>query len=371
MTMDFELSDEQKMLAGAAQRYVREECSLEARRSASATADGFSRGHWQRFAEMGWLALPIPEDAGGIGGSDADVAVLMEQLGEGLVAEPYVDTVILCGSLIARSRNAALRATLLEGIAAGETIVILAHIEDDGRSEYETAVKASATRSGDGWNLSGSKQRVVHGQSADYWLVSAQTDGGIGLFAVASDTRGVSVASYQLIDGTRGADITFSETRLGADALLLPPGETQAALEEALDRAILATTAAAIGSMEVVMAITADYIKTRVQYGKPLSTFQVLQHRISEMFVETDQAHSILYRALSVAESGDAGQLQRAVSAAKTLVARSGHFVTAQGIQLHGGIGVTDEYVIGHHYKAMLVYEKRFGDASFHLMRSA
>lgn len=368
--MDFELSDEQKMLADAAQRYVREECGLDARRAASATADGFSREHWKRFAEMGWLALPIPEDAGGLGGSEVDIAVLMEQLGEALIAEPFVETAILCGSLIAKSGNAALRAALLEGIACGETIVALAHIEGDGRSEYETPVEARVIRNGDGWRLNGTKQRVVHGPSADYWLVTAQIDGGIGLFAVANGTPGVSLAQYQLIDGTRAADIAFSDVPLDANTLLLPPAATRDALEEALDRANLATTAAAIGSMEAVMAVTAEYIKTRVQYGKPLSTFQALQHRISEMFVETDQAHSILYRTISVTSSGGGAQRGKAVSGAKVLVAQAGQFVTAQGIQLHGGLGVTEEYVVGHHYKAMLVYEKRYGDTSFHLTRS-
>lgn len=369
--MDFELSDEQKMLADAAQRYVREECTLEAHRAAAATPEGFSREHWNQFAEMGWLALAIPEDAGGLGGSPVDMAVLMEQLGEGLVVEPIVDSTVLCGTLLAKSDNADLRAKLLEGIATGECLVTLAHIEGDGRSEYETQVGATATGAGAGWTLSGTKQRVFHGQSADYWLVTARMEGGVGLFAVARDAAGVTVDTHRMIDGTQASDLSFNGTALGADALVLVPGATQAALEEALDRANLATTAAAIGSMEAVMAITAEYIKTRVQYGKPLSTFQALQHRMAEMFVETDQAHSILYRALSIALSGNAAELGKAVSAAKALVTQACQFVTAQGIQLHGGIGCTEEYVIGHHYKAMIVYEKRYGDASFHLARSA
>lgn len=367
--MDFELSDEQKMLADSAQRYVREECTLEARRAAGATPDGFSRAHWRQFAAMGWLALSIPEDAGGLGGSEIDLAVLMQQLGEGLVVEPLVDSAILCGSVIARSDNAARRASLLEGIASGETIVALAHIEGDGRCEYSTAVQATATRSGKGWKLCGTKQRVFHGASADVWLVTAQMDGGIGVFAVPKEAPGVLLASYPLIDGTHAADLTFTDTPLDAEDLLLRPAATPVALEEALDRAVLATTAAAIGSMEAVMATTSEYIKTRVQYGKPLSTFQALQHRMAEMFVETDQAHSILYRALSLV-GADVKLRRQAISGAKALVTQACQFVTAQGIQLHGGIGVTEEYVIGHHYKAMLVYEKRFGDAAFHLARS-
>lgn len=369
--MDFELSDEQKMLADAAQRYVREECSLEAHRAASATPEGFSRQHWQQFAEMGWLALAIPEDAGGLGGSEEDIAVLMEHLGGGLVVEPIVDTTVLCGTLIAKSDNAELRSKLLEGIAAGQYIVTLAHIEGDGRSEYETQVGATATPAGDGWKLSGTKQRVFHGQAADYWLVTAQMAEGTGLFAVAKDTPGVSIDTYQMINGTRASDLSFKDAPLAAGTLVLAPAAIQGALEEALDRANLATTAAAIGSMESVMASTAEYIKTRVQYGKPLSTFQALQHRMAEMFVETDQAHSIVYRTLSIARSGNGAELGKAVSAAKALVAQAYQFVTAQGIQLHGGIGVTEEYVIGHHYKAMVVYEKRYGDATFHLTRSA
>jgi len=378
--MNFDLTDEQKMLVDTARRYVREKCGLEARRGASQGPDGFSREHWANFTDMGWLALTVPEDVGGLGGSSMDVALLMEQLGESLVAEPLVDTAILGVALIARSDNAALRTALLQDIAAGQCITALAHVEGEGRFEYDTPVTTRAVRSGSGWMLNGVKQRVFHGNSADCLLVTANLadDGGFGafgipdfsVFAIPRSTAGITIDSYELIDGTRAADITLQDVTLDADAILLQPGAAWPALEEALDRAILAATAAALGSMEAVMAMTAEYIKTRVQYGKPLSTFQALQHRMAEMFIEADQVRSILYRALAATEAGDACQRRRAVSAAKTLATRAGHFIAGQGIQLHGGIGVTEEYAVGRHFKAMLAFDKRFGDASFHLTRT-
>ncbi|MDB5885595.1 MAG: putative acyl-CoA dehydrogenase [Polaromonas sp.] len=369
--MDFNFSDEQRMLAEAARRYVRERCTLEKKREMSRTADGFSRVHWADFANMGWLALPVPEALGGLGGGPVEMALLMEEFGRGLVNEPVVESSVLCGALLAQAQG---RPTaLLEALAAGDAIVTLAHMEGGDRSEFEARVASHARRDGDCWRLSGTKHLVRHGASASHWLATARIDGheGFALFAVERNAAGATVQSHLMIDGTYAADLHFEDVALSADALLLMPDKANTALQSALNQALLALCAAAIGSMEAVMAMTADYLKTRVQYGQPLARFQALQHRMAEMFVETDQSRAALYRAIAAVETGEPLAAAQALSAAKWLISRAGLFVSGQGIQLHGGIGVTEEYAVGHHYKAMVSFDKRLGDADFHLLRSS
>ncbi len=371
--MNFDLSDEQRMVAESATRFVREQCTLERKRDIARGDDGFSRERWAEFAGMGWLALPVPEDRGGLGGGPVELALLMEALGRGLVNEPVVDSAVLCGALLAHTQAQGQATRLLDALISGDALPTLAHLEGGDRSEYQAQVTTTAHRAGDGWQLSGIKHLVRHGHAASHWLVTARVAGvgGCALFAVDRSAAGVQVKSHRLIDGTRGADLCFDAVALPADALLLAPAHTAAALEDALDRAVLALCAAALGSMEAVMAMTADYLKTRVQYGQPLARFQALQHRMAEMFVETEQARAALWRAVAAVDAGEALERARATSAAKWLVTRAGLFVTGQGIQLHGGIGVTEEYAVGHHYKALVAFDKRLGDADFHLLRSS
>ncbi|MES2025654.1 MAG: acyl-CoA dehydrogenase [Pseudomonadota bacterium] len=375
--MDFALSDEQKMLVDGAQRYMRERYSLEARRATSRTDDGISHEHWKTFAELGWLALPVAEEHGGMGGSAVDVALLMEQLGGALVVEPVIDSAVLCGTLLSHATDASTAADLLASVATGLSIVALAHVEQDGRSEYDTPLHARARKTASGWQLDGIKHRVIHGGIADHLLVTAALDDDpngeqeLGVFIVDPRADDVTLTIYEMLDGTRAADINFHATALDNTALILRGKKAKIALTDALDRAVLAMSSAAVGSMDAVMAMTAEYLKTRVQFGQTLAKFQALQHRMAEMFVETDQARSIIVRALAAMEAGDADQRSRAVSSAKSLVVRAARFVTAQGIQLHGGIGTTEEYAVGHHYRAMLMYDYRFGEAAFHLDRSA
>lgn len=366
--MNFDLSDEQKMFAESAARYVRERSNIEDKRKSSASNEGFSSQHWSQFAEMGWLALTLPERVDGLECEIADLTVLMEQIGRGVFHEPLIDTAVLSASLLSNAGNNALAETVLRGIGAGEQIVSLAHIEGDERCECSTDLNrlaTTATKTSNGWTLNGSKQRVFHAPAANQFLVSAQADGQAALFCVAADATGISQQSYQLIDGSHAGDITFNNVEVSADALLLNGSDLQAALEIAFDKATLADCARALGSMELVMEITADYLKTRVQYGKPLAQFQALQHRMAEMLVEYEQSQSILYRALSLFD--DANTRHAGVSAAKVLISKAARWVTGQCIQLHGGIGVTEEYMVGHHYKAMLTFEQRFGDSNWHL----
>ncbi|EEA01852.1 acyl-CoA dehydrogenase domain protein [Burkholderia sp. H160] len=369
--MDFDLSDEQQMLADSARRYVRENLGPEARRAASVCEDGHSRRHWSAFAEMGWLALGVPEDAGGLGCGDVEIALLMEELGRGLAVEPYSDTAVLGATLVSAADDSALRDVLLGAIVSGECITALAHVETNGRSEYDTPIACRALRTPQGWRISGVKARVAYGAAASHWLVSACIDDASdpSLFIVERNAPGTTSNGYELVDGTRAADLAFADAP--AQVLVADPTRAAEILEFAIDRAIVALTAATVGSMESVMALTADYLKQRTQFGQPLAKFQALQHRMAEMFIETDQARSMLLRALAALESGDPVRRSRAVSGAKALVTQAAYFVTGQGIQLHGGMGITDEYAVGHHYKSTLAFDLRFGDRDFHVARSA
>ncbi|MEJ5057484.1 MULTISPECIES: acyl-CoA dehydrogenase family protein [unclassified Pseudomonas] len=371
--MNFELTDEHKLLAESAERYMRERYVFEERRHTVTNGAHFSRKHWQHFAEMGWLALDIPEADGGVGASSFELTQLMEPLGHGLVLEPVVDTAVLCASILGTSDNTGERQRLLESIATGETVMALAHQEQDSRNEYQVQLRSSARRVADGWALNGQKHRVFHGGVAESYLVSAilEDSNEAALFVVARAAVGMTANTYELIDGSRAADLHLQDVQV-TDANLLLRGEAvQQAIEAGLDRAILALCAASVGSMEAVMAMTADYLKTRVQYGKPLAQFQALQHRMAEMFVETDQARSMLFSAINAFDSGVVETQRQALSGAKVFIARAHYFVASQGIQLHGGIGTTDEYAVGHHYKAAVLFEKRFGDSDFHLTRAA
>jgi alkylation response protein AidB-like acyl-CoA dehydrogenase len=367
--MDFDLSDEQKMLVQGVQRFVREHLGVAARRATAACREGFSARLWASYAELGWLALAIPEAAGGMGGNDIDLVLLMEELGRGLVIDPVADTSVLGVTLIEACTDAALREDLLKRIAAGHCRTALAHVEAGERSEYETSVSTRAEKIAGGWRLNGLKHRVFHAVAATHWLVSARADDASSpaIFVIDANAPGTTISDYELIDGTRACDLGLAAT----PATLLLSADQAGTLEMALDRTVVALSATAVGSMEAVMAMTADYLKQRVQFGQTLSKFQALQHRMAEVFIETDQARSMLYQALAALMSGDVGRRRRAVSGAKWLVTRAGSFVAAQGIQLHGGIGITEEYAVAHHYKSMLVYAQRFGNADFHLERSA
>lgn len=371
--MNFELTDEHKLLAESAERYMRERYVFEERRHTVTSGAHFARKHWQHFADMGWLALDIAEADGGVGASSFELTQLMEPLGHGLLLEPVVDTAVLCATILGTSGNAGERQRLLESIATGETVMALAHQEQDARNEYQVQLRSSARRVADGWALNGQKHRVFHGGVADRFLVSVTLEDSneAALFVVDRAAAGMTANTYELIDGSRAADLHLQDVQVTDASLLLRGEAVQQAIETGLDRAILALCAASVGSMEAVMAMTADYLKTRVQYGKPLAQFQALQHRMAEMFVETDQARSMLFSAINAFDSGDVETRRQALSGAKVFIARAHYFVASQGIQLHGGIGTTDEYAVGHHYKAAVLFEKRFGDSDFHLSRAA
>jgi len=366
--MDFNLTDEQQMLRESASRFVREQYGFEARQRWAAEA-GWSPASWKQYAELGWLGLAIPEEFGGLGCGFVETALVAEELGRGMVLEPYIACAVLAARLIERGDApgfAAQRQALLAGMAEGSAIVLLANSEAASRFELDW-VDTRARRHGDGWLLDGAKLLVAGAPTATHFIVSARIDReGMALFLVPREA--VQLRVYPLIDGTQGADLELRELLLPADALLAQPGRAEALLEEAQDRAALAQVAEGLGCMEAVLELASEYLKTRQQFGQPIGRFQALQHRMAEMFVEVQETRSILYRGIAHLEAAPAAR-RVAVSAAKVMLGSAGRFVGGQGIQLHGGIGMTDEYQVGHYYKRLLTLEKMYGDSDWHLDR--
>jgi alkylation response protein AidB-like acyl-CoA dehydrogenase len=298
-----------------------------------------------------------------------ETALVAEELGRGMVLEPYIGCAVLAARLIERGDApgcAAQREALLPGIAEGNAIGLLANSEAASRFELDW-VGTRARRHGDGWLLDGAKLLVAGAPAATHFIVSAHVDReGMALFLVPR--KAVQLHVYPLIDGTQGADLELRELLLPADALLAQPGRAEALLEEAQDRAALAQVAEGLGCMEAVLELASEYLKTRQQFGQPIGRFQALQHRMAEMFVEVQETRSILYRGIAHLEAAPASR-RVAVSAAKVMLGSAGRFVGGQGIQLHGGIGMTDEYQVGHYYKRLLTLEKTYGDSDWHLDR--
>jgi alkylation response protein AidB-like acyl-CoA dehydrogenase len=365
--MDFDFTDEQEMLRDAARRFAGEHYSFDARRRVLATDEGFSRAVWQSYADMGWLGLGLPDDVGGLECSFVESLLLMEEFGRVLALEPYASSALLCARIVDQSASPQHRAELLPTFVAGRELMALAHSEC-GRRYPREPVSCTAAAVGEGFVLRGAKTMVYDAPSADHLLVSARLGDAPALFVVPRAGEGVSVKGYRLIDGTRAGDVVFRDVRLPASALLIRPARALDVLEEALDRTILAQIAEALGAMETVLAITSGYLKQRIQFGVTIGTFQALQHRMSEMFIETQEARSMLFRGIAFLTAERTGRAA-AISAAKVVAANAAAFVGSQGIQLHGGIGMTEEYAVGHYYKKLLVFGKRYGDVDFHTTR--
>lgn len=357
--MNFDLSEEQAMLRDAAARFVREAYGFEHRRKLAASEAGFSPEYWSQYADFGWLALNLPEDVGGLGCSLVETVVVMEQLGRGMALEPIVSSAVLCAKLVDLSGAQAQREALLPAVASGELKLALA--ASDAIGSHTRATRAD----GGGYRLDGRKTLAIDAPSADRLLVVAELDGAPAVFVVPADAAGVALSPYPLLNGARAADIALEAVVLDPAALLAAGAPAQAALDEALDWARIAGMAAAVGSMEACMELTAEYIKQRSQFGQTLSRFQALQHLMADMFVDAQQSRSMLYSALAAAQ--DPARRARAVAAAKVVIGTAGTRVGANGIQLHGGYGVTDEYAISHHYRQLLVLDRLYGSADEHL----
>ena len=374
--MDFSFTEEQQLLRDSVARYIEREYTFEKRRAIQRSAEGFSREVWSQFAEMGLLGLTSPERFGGYGGGAVDTFVVMQAIGNGLVLEPYLASAVLGAGLVTRAGTAAQKESLLPAAARGELLLTLAHAEIGSRYEL-AAVSTTARRQGAGFVLSGFKTVVPWGAQADALIVSARTAGsprdarGVSLFVLDRGMKGVSARDYRTIDGQRAAEVRLDNVAVGEDAVLGAMDDALPALESITDIGAAALCAEGVGVMETLNAQTLDYIKTRQQFGQPIGRFQVLQHRAVDMFIHLEQSKSIAMLAAVRADAADPAERRRAVSAAKAHVGRSGRRVSQIAIQLHGGMGVTDELPASHYAKRLTMIDFHLGDTDFHLERIA
>ncbi len=374
--MNFELTDEQQLLQDSVARFVADNYPLEARIKLAASSKGFSEEHWSTVAGLGWLGAPFAEADGGFGGNQVDTMVIMEQLGKGLVLEPFFASVVLGGGVLRRAASAEQKAAILPGVIDGSRQLTVAYAEPQARFDLHD-VTTTARADGSGYVLNGHKSMVLNGATATDFIVAARTSGGqidesgISLFLVAADTEGLSLESFPTVDGLRASEIDFKNVRIPAEQLIGTLDGGFAALSGAANDGILALAAEAVGAMEVLYKDTVAYTQEREQFDHALSEFQVLQHRMVEMFMEYEQCRSLLYRATLEAVQGDTPEAQRTVHALKHLIGKAGTFIGENAVQLHGGMGMTEELRIGHYFKRLLVIDSQFGNADFHLQKFA
>ena len=370
--MDFELSDEQRLLKDSVERLAAQRYDFESRKKYMKENDGWSRDMWRQYVELGLTALPFAEEHGGIGGGPVETMIVMEAFGRALALEPYFATIVLGGAFLKAGASAALRGELLPKVAAGETLLSFAHTERQSR--YDLAdVATMATKEDSGYVLEGAKSLALHGDVADKLIVSARVAGaqrdrnGIGLFLVDAKASGVSLRGYPTVDGLRAAEVTLTGVKVDADAVIGEPGNAYPLIEQVVDSSIAALAAEAVGAMSAMHEITVDFLKQRKQFGVPIGNFQVLQHRAGEMLIALEQARSMAMLATMMSEEPNAAERRKAIAAAKVQIGRSAKFVGESAIQMHGGIGMTMEYKVGHYFKRVTMIDKMFGDADHHL----
>jgi pimeloyl-CoA dehydrogenase small subunit len=376
--MDFDLSDEQRQLKESVERLLAGAYGdLNRRKGYMTEPKGYSAALWQQYADLGLLAAPFPEEHGGLGQGLTETMIVAEAFGRALVIEPYLATVVLGGGALRHSGSAAQAKELVPAIAAGKLTLGLAHQERQARYDLaDTATTARADGKG-GYTLEGEKAVVLGGDSANKLIVTARVSGartdrsGIGLFLVDPGAGGVTRRGYPTQDGMRAADVTLSAVKVAPEAVLAGPEKGLAVLERVVDEAIAALSAEAVGAMAGLTELTVEYLKTRKQFGVPIGSFQVLQHKAVDMLAALEQARSMAYYATMMAAEPDAGERRKAMHAAKVQIGRSGRFVGESAIQLHGGIGMTMEYKAGHYFKRLTMIDMAFGDADHHLRELA
>ena len=374
--MDFNLTDDRRMLQDTLDRFVADRYGFEARQKIAGSPQGYSPEMWRQFAELGALAALFSEDDGGYGGAGHDIAVVFEALGKGLVVEPLLGA-LMAGSAIARAGSAAQRESLA-GIIDGSTIAAFAHTET-GNGYSLTDVATTAHKSGEGWVLDGAKSVVSQGGAAQLFVVSARTGqagsgggggDGLSLFLVPADAKGVTVTSLPAIDGGSVSEVRFDAVALPVEALLGAEGQAASIIEYAVDRGLVALCAEAVGAMDVVRQATLEYLQTRRQFGVPIGSFQALQHRMADVLLEIEQARSaVINAAAAIDDERDRITREKTLSAAKYTIGRVGTLVAEEGIQLHGGIGMTWELPMSHYAKRLVMIDHELGDEDFHLQR--
>jgi alkylation response protein AidB-like acyl-CoA dehydrogenase len=370
--MEFDYTEEQLALQDILQKFIARDYDFEKRRGFSRSERGYSPAAWSQYAELGLLSLPFPEPQGGLGGNAVDVMVVMEQIGQGLLLEPYLSSVVTCGGLIRDAASEAQKDKLLPAIGAGSLQIALAAYEAGGR--YNLAhVECRAEPQGAGWKLSGHKSVVLDGASAQYFLVTARTAGkvgdrdGISLFLVPRGASGVTLRPYPTQSGGRAADLELQNVALDADALIGAAGRGLPLVERAVDHACAALCAEAVGIMTALNQATLEYLKTRKQFGVAIGTFQALKHKMADMLIAAEQSRSMAIIAAVNADSPDAAQRRRAIAAAKAYIGQAGRLVGQQAVQMHGGMGVVDDLIVSHYFKRLTMIDLTFGDVDYQL----
>lgn len=371
--MHFDLSDEQRLLVDSVASFAKKQSPLTRLRALREDPNGFSREVWKQMGDLGWLGMALPEAAGGLGGSFVDAALILENLAKTLVPEPILPALV-AATAIRRLGSEEQQARWLGPLAAGDAVLALAWAE--AQSRYDVSdVETRAQRSGDGWKISGKKRFVLAGQAADHIVVSARTAGasrdreGVSLFVIDRGAPGLTVETVKTMDGHHAAMITLAGVEVSRDRLLGEEGAARAALEAAVDVGAAGACAEAAGITRAVLEMTTEYLRTREQFGVKIGTFQALQHRAVDMFVETELCKSMAILAAIKVDDADEGERMSAVSAAKVQLSTGGRLVVAQGTQLHGGIGVTDEHDVGLYFKRMQVLAALYGDEEHHVAR--
>jgi alkylation response protein AidB-like acyl-CoA dehydrogenase len=373
--MDITLSEEQRLLRESVDRFVTETYTPELRRSTASEPLGFNQGIWKQFADLGWLAMPIAEAYGGLSGGAIETGILMEAFGRGLATEPYLSTVVIGASLIGSCGSDARRQSLLPQIAEGALRLAFAHCERAARFEL-SRVDTTARRTAEGWRLDGSKIAVLDGGAADQIIVSARvrdadgSPGALSLFLVPAKAAGLSLQDYPRLGGGRACNLDLSDVRLPADARLGDDRDALGQIEAVVDRALAALGAEAVGITQTLLDRTIDYTRMRQQFGRPLSSNQVIRHRLADMATNCDEARSAALRAALLAESEPVARC-RAASGAKAKIGKCARFVAEQAVQLHGGMGVTEELDIGAYFKRLLAFDTLFGSSAHHIRRHA
>jgi alkylation response protein AidB-like acyl-CoA dehydrogenase len=393
--MEFDYTEEQRALQETVQRFIARDYDFEKRKAVLRSEPGYSSAAWTQYAELGLLALPLPEAHGGLGGNAVDVMVVMEQFGHGLLMEPYLSSIVLCAGLLRDAASAEQKHKFLPGLAGGAIKMALACYEAAGR--YDLAhVACTATQGQGGWYLNGQKSVVLDGPSADWFMVTARhaaggtergvndrgvndrgvndrpgvvnERAGVSLFAVPRNAQGLTMTAYPTQTGARAADIAMRDVTVDADAVIGPVGGGLSLVERAVDRGIAALCAEAVGVMDALNQATLEYLKNRKQFGVAIGTFQALKHRMADMLIAAEQSRSMAIIAAVNADS-PAPAARRAIAAAKAYIGEAGRLVGQEAVQLHGGMGVVDEYVVSHYFKRLTMIDLTFGNADYHLGR--
>lgn len=373
--MDFSFTEEQTLLRNSVSKFLADNYDFETFQKISRSAEGWKKENWKQFAELGLLAAPLPEAYGGLGGGPVDTMIVMEEFGKALVVEPFAQTVVVGGGFINRGGNDAQKEEWLAKIAGGEAIIGFAFAERQGRYNFADLL-TSAKKQGSAYVLNGQKAVVLGGPMADMLIVTARTAGGqrdekgVSVFLVDKKSKGVSSRDYPTVDGLRASEITFENVEVPASNLIGTADNALALIEQVTDEAIAAHCAEACGAMKVLVDATTDYSKTRKQFGQPIGKFQALQHRMVDMYTAYEQSQSItLMVTLKLGES--AKERKKAASAAKVQIGKGGRFVGQSAIQIHGGMGMTDELNVGHYFKRVTMLDTLYGNVDHHLKRYA